>query len=138
MPAYGDTATAANSMLNLNMPNSQCYTAMQFAAGISFLTAASGAGDLSKHIALSGTTIGFNSSGGNLNYNMDSGGSHVFYVAGTMQALINSGGFSIIAPTYFSGNIGFFGTAAIPKRTGVAVTAAAIHAALVSYGLIAP
>lgn len=33
-------------------------------------------------------------------------------------------------------NIGFFGTAPAAKQTGVAVTAAAIHAALVTYGLI--
>jgi hypothetical protein len=33
--------------------------------------------------------------------------------------------------------MGFFGTAAITKPTGVPVTAAGIHAALVSLGLIA-
>ncbi len=32
--------------------------------------------------------------------------------------------------------LGFFGTAPVTKRTGVAVTAAAIHAALVAYGII--
>jgi len=40
--------------------------------------------------------------------------------------------------TNFSGNIGFFGTLAVAKPTGVAVTAAGIHAALVTLGLIAP
>jgi hypothetical protein len=40
--------------------------------------------------------------------------------------------------TNFSGNIGFFGTNAVAKPTGVAVTAAGIHAALVTLGLIAP
>lgn len=34
--------------------------------------------------------------------------------------------------------LGFFGATPVAKPTGVAVTAAAIHAALVSYGLIAP
>ena len=36
-----------------------------------------------------------------------------------------------------TGNLGFYGTAAIAKQTGVAVTAAGIHAALVNLGLIA-
>jgi len=36
------------------------------------------------------------------------------------------------------GTVGFNNTAPIAKPTGVAVTVAAIHAALVSYGLIAP
>lgn len=37
----------------------------------------------------------------------------------------------------FNGNVGFYGTTPIAKQTGVAVTAAAIHAALVNLGLIA-
>jgi hypothetical protein len=41
-------------------------------------------------------------------------------------------------PTSFTTSVGFNNTAPIAKPTGVAVTAAAIHAALVSYGLIAP
>ena len=36
----------------------------------------------------------------------------------------------------FSGNVGFYGTTPIAKQTGVAVTAAGIHAALVALGLI--
>lgn len=35
------------------------------------------------------------------------------------------------------GQVGFYGTAPIAKQTGVAVTAAAVHAALVALGLIA-
>jgi hypothetical protein len=34
--------------------------------------------------------------------------------------------------------LGFYGSAAVPKQAGVAVTAAAVHAALVNLGLIAP
>ncbi len=37
----------------------------------------------------------------------------------------------------FSGNVGFYGTSAVAKPTGVAVDAAGIHAALVTLGLIA-
>lgn len=37
----------------------------------------------------------------------------------------------------FNGNVGFYGTAPIAKQTGVAVTAAGVHAALVNLGLIA-
>jgi len=50
----------------------------------------------------------------------------VFAVAGTSRMAITSSG------------MGFNGTAPIAKPTGVAVTIAAVHAALVSYGLIAP
>lgn len=39
--------------------------------------------------------------------------------------------------TFNAGNMGFFGTAAVAKPTGVAVDAAGIHAALVTLGLIA-
>lgn len=38
--------------------------------------------------------------------------------------------------TQLDGNIGFFGTTAIPQETAVPVSAAGIHAALVNYGLI--
>lgn len=38
--------------------------------------------------------------------------------------------------TLFGGNIGFYGTAPIAQQTGVAVSAAGIHAALVNLGLI--
>jgi hypothetical protein len=46
-------------------------------------------------------------------------------------ALVTNGSFSI------AGNVGFYGTAAVAKPTGVAVTAAGVHAALVTLGLIA-
>lgn len=36
-----------------------------------------------------------------------------------------------------TGSLGFYGTAPIAKQTGVAVTAAGVHAALVALGLIA-
>ena len=36
-----------------------------------------------------------------------------------------------------AGQVGFYGTAPIDKQTGVLVTAAGIHAALVALGLIA-
>lgn len=39
-------------------------------------------------------------------------------------------------PLYAQGNVGFYGTTPIAKQTGVAVTAAGIHAALVALGLI--
>jgi hypothetical protein len=34
--------------------------------------------------------------------------------------------------------LGFYGAAPVAKQTGVAVTAAAVHAALTNLGLIAP
>jgi hypothetical protein len=36
MPAFGDNTSPPVPMLNLNMPNSQCYTRMEFQTGISF------------------------------------------------------------------------------------------------------
>lgn len=39
--------------------------------------------------------------------------------------------------TMVTGNVGFYGTTPVAKPTGVAVTAAGIHAALVTLGLIA-
>lgn len=39
-------------------------------------------------------------------------------------------------PLYAQGNVGFYGTAPIAKQTGVPVTAAGVHAALVALGLI--
>jgi hypothetical protein len=44
---------------------------------------------------------------------------------------------SFFKPTTFAGNIGFYNNAPVAKPTGVAVTAAAIHAALVTLNLIA-
>lgn len=46
-----------------------------------------------------------------------------------------SGGALMVAPT--GGTVGFFGTTPVAKPTGVAVSAAGVHAALVSLGLIA-
>lgn len=43
---------------------------------------------------------------------------------------------SVSVPTKFTTTIGFYNTAPIAQQTGVAVTAAAIHAALVALGLI--
>jgi hypothetical protein len=42
-----------------------------------------------------------------------------------------------LAGAGFTGNLGFYGTTPIAKQTGVAVTAEAVHAALVALGLIA-
>jgi hypothetical protein len=50
-------------------------------------------------------------------------GEHLRFTAGAMQ--------------HRSANLGFYGAAPVTRPTGVAVTAAAIHAALVSLGLIA-
>jgi hypothetical protein len=49
----------------------------------------------------------------------------------------NTGLFTVLNGYAHNGNLGFYGTAPIAKQVGVAVTAAAIHAALVNLGLIA-
>ena len=46
-------------------------------------------------------------------------------------------GVTVAGTMTVSGNVGFYGTAAVAKPTGVAVTAAGVHAALVTLGLIA-
>jgi hypothetical protein len=54
----------------------------------------------------------------------------------TASGTISLAGNATIGTT--GGNLGFYGTLAIAKQTGVAVTAAGIHAALTALGLIAP
>lgn len=77
----------------------------------------------------------------------DSGGQSLFEVAedGTAQFVLASSGsewavfsssFDAIVTATASRRIGFFGSSPVAKQTGVAVTDAAIHAALVNYGLI--
>lgn len=60
-------------------------------------------------------------------------GSSVLIGVGDGEVTIGGGGGTI----RINGDTGFFGGAAVPKPTGVAVTAAAVHAALVTLGLIA-
>lgn len=68
--------------------------------------------------------------------NMTASGTHGLIALTSTQISLTSVSINI-APT--AGNkIGFFGATPIVKPTGVAVTAAGIHAALVSLGLIAP
>ncbi len=51
-------------------------------------------------------------------------------------ALIVEGGLTKFQDTEIAGDVGFYGTGAVAQQTGVAVTDAAIHAALVTLGLI--
>ena len=58
--------------------------------------------------------------------------------AGADRLTIDSAGAATFAGAVsITGNVGFYGQAATAKPTGVAVTAAAIHAALVTLNLIA-
>lgn len=59
------------------------------------------------------------------------------YSSGTTIAL-GTGAATVLNIGRAAGQIGFFGTAAAAKPTGVAVTAAGVHAALVTLGLISP
>lgn len=65
------------------------------------------------------------------------------FVGGAGRVRVGTGGATFFQAVEIDGdlnhdgsNIGFFGTAPAAKQTGVAVTAAGIHAALVTYGLI--
>jgi hypothetical protein len=55
--------------------------------------------------------------------------------AGVALVAKSTGTVSVGTPTNL---LGFYGVAATARQTGVAVTAAAIHAALVNLGLIGP
>ena len=61
-----------------------------------------------------------------------------FYVVGGVGLAINAGGAATFAGAVtVGGNVGFYNASPVAKPTGVAVTAAAIHAALVTLNLIA-
>lgn len=70
-----------------------------------------------------------NGSGGGLTINMT-------WAARNRLSLQPSGGALVTGAA--SSSLGFYGAAPLAKQTGVAVTAAAIHAALTALGLIAP
>jgi hypothetical protein len=57
--------------------------------------------------------------------------------ATTLFSVGGTGAATFAGAVSITGNIGFYGQAATAKPTGVAVTAAAIHAALVTLNLIA-
>ncbi len=58
--------------------------------------------------------------------------------AGTTKTVFGNGTSAVLGAFSVTGNVGFYGTTPIAKPTGVAVTAAGIHAALTALGLIAP
>jgi hypothetical protein len=66
------------------------------------------------------------------NFTFSSG---VLQVIGGLSVL--SGAEAFVIQTLSAGTLGFFGATPVARPTGVAVSAAAIHAALVSLGLIA-
>jgi hypothetical protein len=80
---------------------------------------------------------------GGLGYNTQGAGTHDFFVLGTNRATISSTGLSVNGAATFAGavtiggNVGFYNGTPVAKPTGIAVTAAAIHAALVTLNLIA-
>ena len=50
--------------------------------------------------------------------------------------VVNTTDINVVANVKFTGKLGFHGTAPIAQQTGVAVSSAGIHAALVALGLI--
>jgi hypothetical protein len=127
MPAYNDTTTAPVKYLDLSAAGGTAYMHWTLNQGVAIgPNIAASATDLSKHIDMYGGSYGLCVTGGFLNYVVGAGNTHSFYVGSASRMSIMSTG------------MGFNGTAPINKPTGVAVTIAAVHAALVSYGLIAP
>ena len=53
-----------------------------------------------------------------------------------LQILDQAGSTTNVALSLGAGNVGFYGVTPVALQTGVAVTAVAIHAALVNLGLI--
>ena len=86
-----------------------------------------------------GLGIGGGASGDSTLYlNAPTGGKIELRINGTVAQTITSAGAATFAGAVsITGNVGFYGQAATAKPTGVAVTAAAIHAALVTLNLIA-
>lgn len=65
-------------------------------------------------------------------------GTTLYSISGGSPLRVKGTGAQLIIDTdHASVGLGFYGAAPIPLQTGVAVTAAAIHAALVNLGLIA-
>lgn len=86
--------TPANDALVMHLAGTETATgAKGFTGGINFGSQTdSSASSVAKHIALYGTTFGFGITSARLNYNADSGSSHVFLVGGSDVASISSTG----------------------------------------------
>ena len=106
-------------------------------ASYSFVTIAAGNGAVTEYQRTNATArtwrtgVGINGADEFSIHDVTAGGSIAFSIAGATKAATFAGAVSI------TGNVGFYGQAATAKPTGVAVTAAAIHAALVTLNLIA-
>lgn len=88
-------------------------------------------------------TVDGSASNVNLAANLNVNGGNVTILSGALVTVGSATSFTNGNAVTFSGNIdhdgsgvGFYGTAPVAKQTGVAVTAEAIHAALVALGLI--
>jgi hypothetical protein len=126
-------STIDNAVIGGATPAAGTFTAGAFTSlNFGSAVAPGGVTDLSRQIALYSTTHGFSITTARLNYVVPSANSHAFVVNGADIVSIGSSGLGVV------GNVGFYNTAPIAKQTGVAVTAAAIHAALTALGLIAP
>jgi hypothetical protein len=105
------------------------FTTLSASSGMSFGATAVTGVDLSKHIALYSTVMGFNVTGGRLNYVVSTGNIHAFVVNAVDRLTISSTG------------LGFNGTAAVAKPTvsgakGSNAALASLMTALAAYGLV--
>jgi hypothetical protein len=105
-----------------------------FSGGVSFGSVNAGSGiDLSKHIALFGTTIGINVTGSNA-VSIITGGA-------TAAMTVSSAAVTCGANLRVNGNVGFYNTAAAAKQTvsgakGSNAALASLMTALVAMGLV--
>ena len=105
--------------------------ATAFGAGISFGSTAAVAADLSHHIALYGTGIGFNATSGGVN----------FVAGATAIGNFTATGWVFLGTVKINANLGFYNTTPIAKQTVSGAWAGntagkALTTALAAYGLI--
>lgn len=121
-----------------NSTSAEQFEVLSVASAVSFVKVTGAAAASSVLLDVGGTATGLNI-GANIATGITIGqvGVAPFCPGGiTAPTIDNTTAGLIVANT--GSHLGFFGTSAIAKPTGVAVTAAGIHAALTSLGLIAP
>jgi len=137
-------ANAATAALSFDRDGAATFAGAVTVAGVGTFTtglstsgamtfaAASGqvAGSLAKNATYGLTAYGVAGSSNDLTLLNASGSVVMANPTGTVTA-------TFAGAVTITGNVGFYGQAATAKPTGVAVTAAAIHAALVTLNLIA-
>lgn len=125
----------AAGTLDVDLMRMNTSNQLQFDAPITASTTLARFTGAGSPVGPAATEIGFDGSGAFLlGFNRDGGTYQAVRVEG-LSVSLKSGSTTLVSVD--SNGIGFYGTTPVAKPTGVAVTAAGIHAALVTLGLIA-